>query len=100
MLIPPTRTMPARIARDAPAAVTGIRGKWPTAVVAASSQVHSAETRAPEAPPVAPVREVKDVYFGHEVVDPYRWMETDSAEFSAWMKGQAVSRAEHSTSSR
>jgi prolyl oligopeptidase len=32
---------------------------------------------------------VKDVYFGHEVTDPYRWMEAESDELSTWMKGQA-----------
>lgn len=35
------------------------------------------------------MREVTDVYFGTAVVDPYRWMETDSDELSAWIKGQA-----------
>ena len=38
---------------------------------------------------MAPVREVADTYFGTRVIDPYRWMETDSPEFSTWMKGQA-----------
>jgi prolyl oligopeptidase len=28
------------------------------------------------------------MYFGKEVWDPYRWMETDSDEYSIWMKGQ------------
>jgi len=41
-------------------------------------------------PPVAPVRPVIDTYWGHEVVDPYRWLEDQkSAESVAWMKGQA-----------
>src|SRR5918999_2627262 len=43
-----------------------------------------------DAPPKAPVREVKDTYFGQTIVDPYRWMEdAKSAETSAWMKAQA-----------
>lgn len=45
--------------------------------------------RPPAGPPIAPVREVRDTYFGREVVDPYRWMEGDSPEFSTWMKAQA-----------
>jgi prolyl oligopeptidase len=40
-------------------------------------------------PPIAAVREVRDDYFGKEVIDPYRWMETDSDEYSTWMKAQA-----------
>lgn len=42
-----------------------------------------------ERPPVAPVREVRDEYFGRTVVDPYRWMEADSPEMATWMKAQA-----------
>lgn len=41
-------------------------------------------------PPVAPVRSVTDTYWGHDIVDPYRWLEDQSsAESKAWMKGQA-----------
>ena len=60
----------------------------PTAssVALASSAPPSAT---PAGPPIAPVREVGDTYFGTKVLDPYRWMETDSPELSAWMKGQA-----------
>jgi hypothetical protein len=45
---------------------------------------------AQNAPPVAPVREVTDDYFGTKVVDPYRWMEdSKNPETVAWMKAQA-----------
>lgn len=44
-------------------------------------------------PPAAPVRPVTDVYFGESVVDGYRWMETPTPEFEAWMQAQdAVTR--------
>jgi prolyl oligopeptidase len=40
-------------------------------------------------PPVAPVRNVVDDYFGTKITDPYRWMEDmKSPEFQAWMKAQ------------
>lgn len=42
------------------------------------------------APPVAPVRDVVDKYWGVEVHDPYRYMENVKApEVQKWMKGQA-----------
>ncbi len=40
-------------------------------------------------PPVAPVRNVTDAYFGVEVNDPYRYMENLSdPEVAVWMKAQ------------
>jgi protease II len=33
---------------------------------------------------------VSDTYFGRTVIDPYRWMESDSPEFKQWMKSQAA----------
>jgi prolyl oligopeptidase len=39
---------------------------------------------------IAPVREVKDTYFGQTITDPYRWMEDLKAgETQQWMKAQA-----------
>mgnify|MGYP003586442438 CR=1 FL=1 len=41
-------------------------------------------------PPVAPIRPVTDTFFGHDVVDTYRWLEyLDTPETKAWIKGQA-----------
>jgi len=40
-------------------------------------------------PPVAPIRNVVDDYFGTKITDPYRWMEDmKSPEFQTWMKAQ------------
>jgi prolyl oligopeptidase len=44
---------------------------------------------AQKVPPIAPVRDVSETYFGQTVVDPYRWMEnTKDPEFVAWLKAQ------------
>jgi prolyl oligopeptidase len=51
--------------------------------------VFSLSVSAQDKPPVAPVREITDDYFGTKIVDPYRWMEDDkSAELAGWMKAQ------------
>ena len=45
---------------------------------------------AQQKPPVAPVRDVADDYYGTKIVDPYRWMENSKdPEFQAWLKAQA-----------
>src|ERR1700694_4139873 len=55
-------------------------------VVAAMSVAARAQGR----PPVAPIRDVTDTYFGVAVPDPYRYLEdTKNAEVAAWMKAQA-----------
>jgi prolyl oligopeptidase len=40
----------------------------------------------PSAP--APVRPVVETHHGREVTDPYRWMEADSPEMTAWLEAQ------------
>src|ERR1035438_10642747 len=41
-------------------------------------------------PPVAPVKDVTDTYFGVAISDPYRYMEDmKDPEVVAWMKAQA-----------
>jgi prolyl oligopeptidase len=42
----------------------------------------------PPHPPPARIGHATDSYFGHIIADPYRWMETPSAEFDAWTKAQ------------
>ena len=45
-------------------------------------------------PPVAPVREVSDTYFGQTIADPYRWMEKSDPEFVQWLRNEdAYARA-------
>lgn len=42
------------------------------------------------APPPTKISEVKDIYHGQTVADPYRWLEqTSDPEVQAWMKAQA-----------
>ena len=45
---------------------------------------------AADAPPVAPVRDVIDEYWGQKIADPYRYMENHKdPQVQAWIKGQA-----------
>ncbi len=39
-------------------------------------------------PPVAPVRPVKEIYFGQLVTDPYRWMESQDSEWRAYIQAE------------
>lgn len=49
-----------------------------------------AKTHSAPKPPVARIAPVSDDYFGQQVVDRYRWMETrDTPEWTGWLKGQA-----------
>lgn len=60
------------------------------AIAAALSCLSSIPSHALEAPPAAPIRPVRDTYFGTEVVDNYRYLENlASPEVQAWMKSQA-----------
>ena len=56
--------------------------------LAALPQFARAATRALK-PPVARIANVKDVYFGETINDPYRWMENDKdPEWRPFLKGQ------------
>ena len=52
-------------------------------------QNSAAGQSAPSLPPMAPVHEVVETYFGHEVRDPYRYMEEGTPEGSEWIRRQA-----------
>ncbi len=51
--------------------------------------VFSSPALSQQAPPIAPVREVVDTYFGKRISDPYRWMESKGPELDRWMRAQA-----------
>src|SRR5262245_33048062 len=60
------------------------------ALLLALSCATAFQTRAADGPPVAPVRDVVDEYWGQKVDDPYRYMENlKDPEVQAWIKGQA-----------
>ena len=45
-------------------------------------------------PPVAPVRPVVERYFGQSVTDRYRWMESEDAEWQAYVRAQGAYTAQ------
>ncbi len=60
--------------------------RWFALMVLLSLATSSAQA----APPVAPIRDVIDSYWGKQVHDPYRYMEDlKSPEVQTWMKSQA-----------
>jgi prolyl oligopeptidase len=53
-------------------------------------------TLAKESPPIAPVRNVTDEYFGTRINDPYRWMEDLKApETQGWIRSQGEHAREY-----
>jgi len=75
---------------------------WPFALIAGAAlaiqsthadnagAISAADTlAAPQRPPVAPVEDVTNIYFGTTVVDPYRYLEDlSNTNVAAWMKAQ------------
>lgn len=50
---------------------------------------YAQQSPSPDRPPVAPVREVVDDYFGTKVMDSYRYLENlQNPEVQAWLKAQ------------
>ena len=65
---------------------SNFRGRMLLVLLAANTLAHAQAT-----PPVAPVRDVTDTYFGVAVADPYRYLEDiKSPEVAAWLKAQAA----------
>jgi prolyl oligopeptidase len=65
--------------------------QWLTILLAVTAGLHVArgDSSVLHGPPVAPVTNVTDTYFGVTVSDPYRYMEKLSdPEVAAWMKAQ------------
>jgi prolyl oligopeptidase len=62
--------------------------RWYARAVLGAGALVAAAGAAPEKPPVARVDRDSDTYFGKVVTDPYRWMETPSAELDRWVKAE------------
>jgi prolyl oligopeptidase len=60
----------------------------PPAVGGEGPRRAEASHRAIEGLPVTRRQDVTDLYHGTKVIDPYRWMETESAERSQWFAAQ------------
>jgi prolyl oligopeptidase len=58
--------------------------------VAAAPGHAAAPDAVPNGPPVAPVRPVTETYFGMKVTDRYRWMESEDAEWQAYVRAEGA----------
>ena len=59
-------------------------------VLALALPVRTLPAAVPDQPPAAPVKSVTDDYFGHKIVDPYRYMENlKDPAVQDWIKAQA-----------
>ena len=59
-------------------------------VLALALPVRTLPAAVPDQPPAAPVKPVTDDYFGHKIVDPYRYMENlKDPAVQDWIKAQA-----------
>ena len=60
------------------------------AVTGASTYIAPAQTVIGKGPPVAPIRPVTETYYGEKITDRYRWMESEDAEWRAYVRAQGA----------
>ncbi len=63
---------------------------WIGGVALGGMLIAAAACAADSTAPVAKRGDVVDHVFGHDIADPYRWMETDKTDFQTWLKAQGA----------